>query len=707
MRNDADDSAIGGIVTGNGLTIGLSTGILNSSTTFNVLATRGGCSPVEMDTKVTVNVLPSSDPSCGGGGGTGQCATVVVSFPKEDQTPATCTNSDGEVVFNIDPFVPAVNNTGVIINIDGPVTRTIVNDSVFSNLPIGVYSYTIQYGDPSCIIPGNFTVDQSGTIGTPVASNIVGPECFGGNGVLNLDVPGETGNNLQWSLDGVIWNSFVAGSQISIPVGPAPSFEQVIAVRRDNTDPCNAAVTVVMQSQFNDIQLSASTTEASCDNNDGSIRVTSVSGGSGNYDFRLDGIFHDELPTNNTFENLAGDNHVLTVIDAGAGGCEKDFNIIVPYPGLVNFTTNVKDPDCTNNSASNGEIELNISSIGQFQVGISTDQATDPTEFFNVASNGSGSFTFSELTKGDYYVTVVSTGATCPNRRKVTIAAGPTAVSFDYELGCITGGQNKELLLTNITGDNTAQYTLRVFDKFTTDMVDEITFTLNSGQQFLVQNRTFLNFNKEYNLRLLQEQAACPGTEIVFNHPKGLVVPTALYAEAGETTSSLPDRFTGTMKIHKFSGGQPAYLTRIELDSAAVPGQSYITDYDTVRVNSNFEYEMVYKDIPAGRYLVEIMDEFGCVIERVARVELNTSVFIPNVFTPNNDGHNDFFFVRNLPEFGAELVITNRWGTVVYKKKDYQNNWTAEGVPDGIYFYKLDVAGEIYNGWVEILRGQP
>ncbi|MBL6449432.1 gliding motility-associated C-terminal domain-containing protein [Fulvivirga sp. 29W222] len=674
------------------------TGVYHGTYSVTVTDTNLGCS-----TTLAISV-PDLTSGCVP---TGDCATVVVSFPSGYITPATCTNSDGEIIFRISPFVPSLNTTGVIIDIDGPVQRTNVNDSIFSNLPLGVYDYTIQYGDPSCIITGQVTIDQSGTVGTPVASNIVGPVCFGGNGVLNLDVPNETGSLLEWSTDGVLWNSFVAGSQISIPAGPAPTFEQVIAVRRNSSDPCNAAVTVVMQSQNSELNITTSTTDATCDNNDGSITVNSVSGGTGAYSYRLDGIIFNNLPSGNKFENLAGGSHILTVIDDGVTGCEKDFNIIVPFPGLVNFTTNTLDPDCSNNSASNGEIEVVINSIGQFQVGISTNQTTDPTEFFNVSSNGFGSFTFDNLAKGDYYVTVVSTGATCPNRRLVSILAGPSAVTFDYELGCITGGVNRELLLSNIKGDNSSQYTLRVFDSFTSDLVDELTFTLNVGQQFLIQNRTFLNFNKEYKLSLSQEQNVCPGVEIVYEHPDILRIPTKLFALVGETTSSLPDKFTGTMQIHDFSGGEPPYLIRIELDSAAVPGQSFITDYDTVQVNTNLEFERIYEGIPAGRYFIEVMDQYGCVLPLTGRVPLNTDLYVPNIFTPNGDGYNDTFFVRNLPEFDVELVVTNRWGSEVYKSGDYKNDWTGEDVPDGIYFYKIDVAGEVYNGWVEILRGKP
>ncbi|MTI19753.1 hypothetical protein E1176_01835, partial [Fulvivirga sp. RKSG066] len=626
---------------------------------------------------LTVDILDPSDPSCGGGG-TGECATVAISFPDGNITPATCTNSDGEVIFRINPFIPSVNNTGVIIDIDGPVSRTNVNDSVFSNLPIGVYNFTVQYGDPSCIKTGTVTVDQSGTVGTPIASNVVEPECFGNaSGAVTIDVDGETGNTLEWSLDGTIWNTFIAGTQITgIPAGPAPSFEQVISVRRNSSDPCNAAVTVVINNGNDELDIDTSTTEASCDNNDGSIIVDAVTGGSGTYSYRLDGAFFDDLPTDNTFGTLAGGDHILTVIDDGVGGCERDFTIIVPFPGLVDFDTNVKDPDCDNGTASNGRISVIINSVGSFQVGISTSAVDDPSEFFNITSDGNDSIPFNDLTKGTYYVTVVSTGATCPNRREVTIADGPSAVSFDYEFGCISEIDNKELLLTNITGDNNVEYVLRVREKFG-DVVDSISFNLSAnGSERLIKNRAFLNLIAEYELELVQDdQPACLGTELAYQHPESLVIPGDLTAVIAESTESLPDRPTGSFKVINFSGGLAPYQTRVELDSASIQGQSFMTEYEPVTQNNEFELEAFYQNVPAGRYLVEVIDTLGCVVPLVARVDLNTEIRVPNIFTPNGDGANDLFVVRNLPSEGAVLVINNRWGNEIFSSDNYQNAW--------------------------------
>jgi gliding motility-associated-like protein len=117
---------------------------------------------------------------------------------------------------------------------------------------------------------------------------------------------------------------------------------------------------------------------------------------------------------------------------------------------------------------------------------------------------------------------------------------------------------------------------------------------------------------------------------------------------------------------------------------------------------------MFYNNVPAGRYKVQVRDSQGCEIDLVARVPLDVDLFIPNLFTPNDDGSNDVFFIRNLPQEPAvnQLVITNRWGKEVFTSDNYQNNWDGAGAADGVYFYKLQVAGsDPLTGWVEIIRG--
>lgn len=70
---------------------------------------------------------------------------------------------------------------------------------------------------------------------------------------------------------------------------------------------------------------------------------------------------------------------------------------------------------------------------------------------------------------------------------------------------------------------------------------------------------------------------------------------------------------------------------------------------------------------------------------------------IPNGFTPNNDGKNDFFVIKGLEKYSAaRLRIFNRWGSRIFEDNNYRNNWNGtnmseEKLVDDTYFYTLEV----------------
>lgn len=83
---------------------------------------------------------------------------------------------------------------------------------------------------------------------------------------------------------------------------------------------------------------------------------------------------------------------------------------------------------------------------------------------------------------------------------------------------------------------------------------------------------------------------------------------------------------------------------------------------------------------------------------------------IPNVFTPNGDGKNETFFIEGLDLYNEnQLTIINRWGSTVYEKKGYLNDWTADGLTDGTYFYVIRVKTvntqwQEFKGYVTVMR---
>lgn len=91
-----------------------------------------------------------------------------------------------------------------------------------------------------------------------------------------------------------------------------------------------------------------------------------------------------------------------------------------------------------------------------------------------------------------------------------------------------------------------------------------------------------------------------------------------------------------------------------------------------------------------------VSDQFGCMAKHTETIFVKPKIQLPNVFTPNGDGVNDYFTLDH--DFYKEYTINilNRWGTIVYTNEKQQGMviWdgrTMEGKQcvDGVYFYKF------------------
>jgi gliding motility-associated-like protein len=104
----------------------------------------------------------------------------------------------------------------------------------------------------------------------------------------------------------------------------------------------------------------------------------------------------------------------------------------------------------------------------------------------------------------------------------------------------------------------------------------------------------------------------------------------------------------------------------------------------------------------------------GCIAQFTEFV-YSPIIYIPNSFTPNNDGLNDVFkvSVRGISEFSIQIF--NRWGDLVHESTDPNEIWQggdANGeyfIPNGVYSYvvkykSLDTQAKIENGTITVFR---
>ncbi len=97
-----------------------------------------------------------------------------------------------------------------------------------------------------------------------------------------------------------------------------------------------------------------------------------------------------------------------------------------------------------------------------------------------------------------------------------------------------------------------------------------------------------------------------------------------------------------------------------------------------------------------GTYSLAISNQCGTTTEsmNLSIDECGCYVYLPNVFTPDNNGVNDTFYPKFECDFNKyELLIFNRWGGLIFQTNNQYQHWDGSYkgglVPTGVYVYLL------------------
>jgi gliding motility-associated-like protein len=100
--------------------------------------------------------------------------------------------------------------------------------------------------------------------------------------------------------------------------------------------------------------------------------------------------------------------------------------------------------------------------------------------------------------------------------------------------------------------------------------------------------------------------------------------------------------------------------------------------------------------------LVTAKSNTGCIAKVSFRLNVKepSDFWMPNAFTPNGDGNNDFFSAYGTTIKQGLLRIYNQWGQLLYETTDIKKGWDGyyKGVPQPVGVYAYVVFAEMYNG---------
>lgn len=120
-------------------------------------------------------------------------------------------------------------------------------------------------------------------------------------------------------------------------------------------------------------------------------------------------------------------------------------------------------------------------------------------------------------------------------------------------------------------------------------------------------------------------------------------------------------------------------------------------------ISSLTNNQVIVNPFKTTQYILKGYNSQGCYSTDTINVHVIEDcgeMYVPNAFSPNNDGHNDKLYVRGLCLQTLTFMVFNRWGEKVFETADQNVGWDGtfrgEDINTGIYVYRLE--GKTYDG---------
>ncbi|MES2733640.1 MAG: gliding motility-associated C-terminal domain-containing protein [Bacteroidota bacterium] len=532
-----------------------------------------------------------------------------------------------------------------------------VTTSLFDSLAAGIYQARVK-DQAGCEVGFAYTLTEPEGIAFSL-NQIASAGCSGGAGVVTITIADSV--KYEYSLDNIEYQASTIFERLA-----AGAHTMYVRERVPQPLPCITSKAFIV-SGSTAVTYDLSQVDIGCGGvNTGKIMIANIAGGK-----PATGVTKYKVSINGgtTYFDVTGDSFEKDGLTPG------DYQVILSYGENLGCFTEVR----TVKLLSSGvyfSVKTTAATCGEKNGGAEAIVLNpSPTYLYSLEPNTGfqASSLFTELGPGTYTM-YIRTGAveTCPNQLAFTVPGPPKLIyKFKKNNSCEGDGDSGSIVLSDMTGgsvpykvsvDNGANFTHDIFQTHFS-----VTHLKPGDYQIVVADKS-----------------GC----------KTLPVPVRIdesrMRARTRTEPSLPDEPNGTLAVTDIRGGSPVY--EVSIDGLT---------WGPVR---SPKLDTLITGIAVGSYTLFIRDDNGCIKEFPFKIA--ESLFtVPNIFTPNGDTYNDTFRIRNLPD-GSKLTVVNRWGRTLYENSSYQNDWTGDTLPDGIYFYSLNIPSKgVYTGWVELRRG--
>ena len=642
------------------------------------------------------------------------------------------------ILNNATCFLP---NGSIIVTPSGgtPIYSFQWSNGVASSTNAFIYADTIYYltitDANSCTLDTSFFVNNTGTpvINLVIKNNV---SCFGfSDGSIDIDVIG-----------GVPPYSYLWSGQLqvtqdlqNIPIGDY----DVLVV---DTTGCSSTAHYTITGPTDIIISFPQLNNTNCGQSNGSI-IATVSGGMPSYNYlwsngdQLDSIFNLDAGsytltvtdnngcTKSSIANISDiDGPVITSIDSVLVSCPGGSN------GAINVTSSGGIPplsiswtNVSSNSPSINNLPSNIYTITIADAAncivVRSIEITDPPDFvINTSlSQNNPPFNLTCFHSGDGAIDISVSGGTQP-----------------YLYIWSTGSNSQDL--TAITA---GQYTVVIKDSNNCEFSD--TFNLTEPPQITAYAGADVTIcgQSYYTLDADSPVYGNGHWEIINGNGLVHINDSTYFASYVDSLQQDNNIFSWTVSDGKCSANDEVVITvRTEVtafagsDKPDLCGDEYILTGTIQQTGPDIKYfwsilsgaglmndsskaNALVTGLSGGQnLLIWTYINGACtgvdtlIVNRLDSIECLAQIEIPSAFSPNGDGHNDYFLIKGIEDYiKNKLIIFDRWGAEVFNKQGYVNDWKGDNdsgnmLPDATYFYLLTIEGsdKIYKGFVDLRR---
>ncbi|MEL6865010.1 MAG: gliding motility-associated C-terminal domain-containing protein [Bacteroidota bacterium] len=632
---------------------------------------------------------------------------------------------------------------------DGSMTTTTVN--TITGLSAGTYSVTIVADD------GCTTVDMA-TLWAPspvVIDSLVAtpPDCPNlpnPNGSVAAFVSG--GNmpyNYEWS------NGFNGPFSLLPSLGGG-----VYIVTVTDANGCNEAIDSIevveppeINIAFTDIESVSCNDALTCDGSATAI-ASGGTAGTGLYEFQwISGEIDTDVGSSTAFQLCQG----LNTLSVNDGECANDTTVFIDAPPALTF-----NPDST------------------FSVPVGCKGGSDGMAFVGGAG-GTPSYTYmwetgetgssiDGLSAGSYFVTITDFNG-CTTSFDISVTEPDSLIALidpsnTFDISC-NGESDGQVAISpsggtppfsymwsgNVSATSTAvnlpvgQYQVTVTDA--NNCMDSLSFILSEPDPIIAiipdpEEPPCFGFQTVITVDTASGGAGGPLSNYTFSVNNGPPRPvgSAIPVFAGSYTVSVFDANGCSLEEIVMVEEPPPVLAVLGDDVEIQLGDSIVlapqfqsllpidslqwasSGTDTVRCLDSLCSRLLVQPNTTTLYQLTVVDAQGCTgtDDIIVEVDKNRNVFIPNIFTPDNNGANDFFKPFTGP--GVQNInfmqVYDRWGEIVYEARNpmfdndtdsggWDGTFNGKRMNPGVYVYLIEVVFVdgitlLYRGDVTLLR---